>query len=277
MTIPLPLSQSLFLAGSVPLARAWKANRGTTLRHALAWSWLAWLAWAGTAAADLLTSPEIADICRYVALSFIACAGVAVLGARRPGVVAWNFVVAGLLAVMLLPLAEGLVTGGPLHLAGPRLVFLAGTLAVIALNYLPTRLGPAAVCLALGCTLQVLLLAGPDGLSEQLRRSASAVSLPLLAVPWLAWHGLSRQPPALSVFDAVWLNFRDRFGVLWSQRMREQFNRSAANAGWPVTLHWNGLRLNPLASLPEPERQEEMAAVLSALLKRFVMDPSLPQ
>src|SRR5207248_7519218 len=108
MTIPLPLSQSLFLAGSVPLARAWKANRGTTLLHALAWSWVAWLAWAAAAAADVLTSPDIADLCRYVALSFTACAGVAVLGARRPGVAAWNFVVAGLLAIMLLPLAENL-------------------------------------------------------------------------------------------------------------------------------------------------------------------------
>src|SRR5581483_8236420 len=137
MILPLPLSQTLFLAGSVPLARAWKANWGTTLWQALAWSWVAWLAWAGTAAADVLTSPEIADNCRYVALSLTACAGVAVLGARRPGVAAWNFVVAGLLAIMLLPLAEGLVTGGSLHLAGPRVVFLAGTLAVIALNYLP--------------------------------------------------------------------------------------------------------------------------------------------
>jgi len=34
------------------------------------------------------------------------CAGVAVLGARRPGMTAWNFVVAGLLAVLLLPVAR---------------------------------------------------------------------------------------------------------------------------------------------------------------------------
>ena len=56
----------------------------------------------------------------YTALSLTGCAGVAVLGARRPGVGPWNFVLLGLLAVMLLPLAEGLLSRGALHLAGPR-------------------------------------------------------------------------------------------------------------------------------------------------------------
>ena len=59
----------------------------------------------------------------------------------------------GLLAVMLLPLAEGLAAG-PLHLDGLRILFLGGTISVIVLNYVPTRIGPAAACLGFGCLLK---------------------------------------------------------------------------------------------------------------------------
>ena len=96
----------LLLTGAYPLGRAWLANRRSSLAHALAWAALAWLAWLGVALAEAwgLGVPVAA---RYVALCLTGCAGVAVLGARRPGVVAWNFVVLGLLVVLLLPLAEG--------------------------------------------------------------------------------------------------------------------------------------------------------------------------
>jgi hypothetical protein len=70
-------------------------------------------------------------------------------------------------------------------------------------------------------------------------------------------------------FDALWLDFRNRYGLIWSQRVREQFNQAAMNAGWPVQLYWQGLvRL----STPEPldaEMQTEIVNALRALLKRF--------
>jgi hypothetical protein len=47
---------------------------------------------------------------RYLALCLTGCVGVAVLGARRPGVGAWDFVLLGLLAVLLL-VAGGAVAG----------------------------------------------------------------------------------------------------------------------------------------------------------------------
>ena len=101
---------------------------------------------------------------RYLALCLTASAGVAVLGARRPGVGPWNFVLLGLLAVMLLPLAEGYLAHGAWHLEGPRTLFLAATLAVIVLNYLPTRLGPAALLVGVGAAVHLLLLGGPEDL-----------------------------------------------------------------------------------------------------------------
>ena len=91
----------------------------------------------------------------------------------------------------------------------------------------------------------------------------------LALAPWAAYTGAWGHPPPASEFDRLWLGFRDRFGLVWGQRLREQFNRSAVHAGWPVTLRWTGLRLRPGTSLPRPEVQEEILATLRALLKRF--------
>src|ERR1700722_6906550 len=115
----------VMLTGFYPLARAALANRTTTLRPALAWTAAALAAWtAVTFDPDSLALP-------YLALCLSGCAGVAVLGARRPGAGAWNFVVGGLLAVFLLPVASGL---GTPRLEPAHLIFAGATLTVVLLN-----------------------------------------------------------------------------------------------------------------------------------------------
>src|SRR6266446_829902 len=108
----------LFLAGTYPVWLAWQANRRTSLAHARYWMVAAWVAWGGFlfyhAGAD--TAPGLV-LPRYLALCLTGCAGVAVLGARRPGVAAWDLVVVGLLIVLFLPMIERLlVAGAPLGL-----------------------------------------------------------------------------------------------------------------------------------------------------------------
>jgi hypothetical protein len=252
----------LFLTGAYPLWRAWQANRRTSLFQAINWASAAWVAWGGTMAADLTSLGTGNPTAGYVALCLTGCAGVAVLGARRPGVGAWNFVLVGLLAVMLLPLAQRLFIQGP-ALDALQVFFLVATVAVGIVNYLPTRLAPAALLLGLACATHILVL------TDLLERD-TLVSWWLLALtPWLALARWRLRPPPPSEFDQVWLDFRDRFGFLWGQRMREQFNRAAANAGWPVILRWQGLRLVRGAVLPERKVQEEIVATLRALLQRF--------
>src|SRR5438270_9010588 len=126
----------LFLSGLYPLYRAWQANRRTSLAHAVFWASAAWTGWG---VALVFGRPQKLGLgpWRYLALCLTGAAGVAVLGARRPQVAAWNFVLVSLLAVMLLPLGENLFLGTP-SLDGPRLVFLGATLAVGILNYVPT-------------------------------------------------------------------------------------------------------------------------------------------
>lgn len=255
----------ILLSGAYPLWKAWIGNRRTALLQAIQWSMVAWAAWGAALAAALWRSPAEATL-RYLALGLTGCTGVAVLGARRPGVTAWNFVVAGLLAVLLLPLLER-----PTDLSLPRLGFLGATLAIGLLNYLPTRFALAVLVFGIGCTTEFLTLVGEEVDTSRMAEMIVAGRCLLAISPWIALACSYRGSKPLPEFDRIWLSFRDRFGLLWGQRMREQFNRSAANAGWPVQLLWRGLR-----KLPEAENRDlpvddikEMVSTLRALLKRF--------
>jgi hypothetical protein len=236
----------ILLGGAWPLYRAWQSCRGWTVRHALAWAGLAWGAWC---LAGWFDGPRI----HYLALALTACAGVAVLGARRPVVNAWHLVVAGLLVLLLRALWEGM---GEFRLDSLHTTILGTALAVALGNYLPTRQGPTAVLLGALCALDLARLSG------SVEGDWPIGWLLLALVPWLGL--LLGRRGATTEFDALWLGFRDRFGFLWAQRLRDQFNRAAGNAGWPVSLGWGGLRRS------EPGLDEDkLLALLRSALRRF--------
>jgi hypothetical protein len=256
------LAALVLLSGGYPLVQALRANRNTTLRQPLMWALLAWLTWIGVAWLRLLRPGWVERSTAYIALSLTGCSGVAVLGARRPGASAWNFVVAGLLAVLLLPILNGM---GEPRLEAAQQLFLAATLGVPFLNYLPTRLGPDAFVAAAGCGWEMLRLSGWISSAR-----SPWVGLFLLALtPWTAWTALAIGQSAQTEFDRLWLAYRDRFGFVWAQRMREQFNRAAHHAGWPVELRWSGLQTMGTESSPD---SAEMLEMLRSVLKRFGPD-----
>jgi hypothetical protein len=238
----------LLVSGFYPLYRAWRGTAGTTLRHAVVWACLAWGAWCAAILAD--SNPGL----RYLALCLTACAGVAVLGARRPGVAAWDLVVACLLIALCRPLLEGL---GELRLNRGHLFFLAVALSAALGNYLPTRQALTALVLGAWCVLQLAEVEAPWTV------------LVLVTVPWLGLLASPRNPS--EDFDEIWRAYRDSFGFVWAQRLREQFNHSARNAGWAVYLGWSGLQLTGEGAPPDAAKLQE---TLWALLKRFRSEPS---
>jgi hypothetical protein len=257
----------IFLTGVYPLRLALWANRKTTLFHAIIWALIAWIAWIVVFFLEVLHKEETPIPARYLALGLIGCASMAILGARRPGVVAWNFVIGGLLVVMMFLWFEGRLAEDDRILHRLRAVLLASTVAIGAFNYLPTRLAPAALMLVIGCGAEVLLLMGME--STRLEPARMIARFALASVPWIGYVRMRWRPKAPSEFDQVWLNFRDSFGLVWAQRLREQFNNSAAHANWPVVLHWSGLRLVPGTHHPTHEEQQAMLENLHALMKRF--------
>jgi hypothetical protein len=86
--------------------------------------------------------------------------------------------------------------------------------------------------------------------------------------PWIAWALVSWQSRSHTEFDRVWVNFRNSFGMIWALRIRDQFNRSAANSRQAYRLGWSGLQST--GPTPSPESSINQAlATLRALLKRF--------
>jgi hypothetical protein len=259
------LAALLLWTGTYPLAKALRANRTTTLWQSLVWALVAWSAWIGAAWVRALQIGREERLAAYGALCLTGCAGIAVLGARRPGAAAWNFVVVGLLAVLMLPILNGM---GEPRLESAQEIFLAVTFLVPVLNYLPTRLGPSAVLTAAGCGWEMARLLGWISPTR-----SPWLGLFLLALtPWTAWVALAVGEPASSEVDRLWLAYRDRFGFVWGQRMREQFNRAAHHAGWPVELRWSGLHMT--AAEPSPDLAA-LAATLRAVLKRFEAEDSV--
>jgi len=74
----------LFVTGIYPLYAAWRGNRGTTLLPAVNWAFAAWVAWGAVLALAYADAGTL-EMVRLLALSLTGGAGVAVLGARRPG------------------------------------------------------------------------------------------------------------------------------------------------------------------------------------------------
>jgi hypothetical protein len=265
----------VFLTAGWPLARAWLANRRTALIQAIHWAWATWLAWLLTIALGETPANQTGvEPARYLALSLTGCAGVAVLGARRPQVGAWNFVVLGLLAVHVLPLAEQILANKD-SFGTLRFAFLGATVTVGILNYLPTRLAPAVLLLALACAGEIVVLCAPEVGQVRLAAIDLFAQICLVLTPWAAWGSWRRRTVADNLFDRLWLHFRNRFGLVWGQRVREQFNHSARNNGWPVWLSWQGLRRVGLVTDPDLITQQDLLETLKGLLRRFEEEPRI--
>jgi hypothetical protein len=243
-----------------------RTKHKATILHAILWALAAWVCWMYVFLRESLTQEPVPPLYRYMALGLTGCASIAVLGARRPGVGAWNFVVLGLLIVMIFLWLEGQWAADDVILSRVRTVFLASTIAIGVLNYLPTRLAPAAILLGCICAFELLLMAG----AMVARREAQLLAgFGLASIPWVAYIRMRWRPPSASEFDQTWLPFRDCFGLVWAQRVREQFNQSAKHSHWPVILRWQGLRAIPGETPPSYEDRQEMLANLRALMKRF--------
>ncbi|MCX7700816.1 MAG: hypothetical protein N2039_08045 [Gemmataceae bacterium] len=253
------MSTVVISSAAIPILWGWWVHRRTTLAHSFFWIAMAWFAW-------WVSSRSEGPSWRYLAVCLTCCAGVAVLGARRPGVTAWHAVVAGLTAVLLLPLAEGFFSGRDLSPSDNlRWLFLAVATAFGLLNYVPTRLGIAAslMLLAVAGELYLLRWAG----SETWHQWAVILAG---AAPWVGWMTMSLRRTSADQATQRWLDFRNRFGVVWAWRLREQFNNSSLHRQLGLELTWGGVRRSDGGELSEADR-EGANETLAALMLRFGM------
>lgn len=242
------LALLLAVGGANCLFRA----RGTTLVAPAAWWIAAAIAIAAVEAMLALKRFDAATLAaslwRYAAAVGAFCPLIAVLGAKRPQDRGWQWVVAALWLVLLVPVAQAMVAPGGTRLelfAGWRWL-LWGFIAMGLLNYLPTRFALSSLLIAAG---QYLLLEGAAGnLAEPKASRATLWGVGLLLAAWFvgeiayaARRSRAAPPsPAAQTPAQRWLAFRDGWGAFWAIRVLQRVNQTAELSRWPIRLQWSG-------------------------------------
>ncbi len=161
--------------------------------------------------------------------------GIAVLGAKRPQHVAWQWIVLSLWVVLILPAAQWLALGGEPSVHPARRWFLLALVAIGVANYLPTRHTVAA--LLFGFAQWLLLrpyLPWPVPSGPPLAEVGVILVVVALGALWRPMRSPAGQDP----LDRLWRDFCDFYGLLWGLRVAERFNEQAAKSGLPVRLGW---------------------------------------
>lgn len=280
--IALQILGTIGLATVVPvLLRARRGLRFTTLRTAWLWATAAWSAWAAVWIAELAADlgAGLADQLWYGVSVLALCPPIAVLGARRPGVRVWSwFVLAPLVLVFAWP---ALVEWNRdwefdrLRIELPMLIGY-GLVMVMGLgNYVGTRFTLAALWLG---AAQLLLIAPfsaavPAAFPEAERARLWAAICLAAAACSAAWAA-RRPPAAASALDAVWIDYRDWFGIVWARRFMDRVNDAARTENWPMHLEFHGLVTDRTPDPPEElvQATKRTEQAFRWLLRRFV-DP----
>jgi hypothetical protein len=263
----------------VPLRRAWQSAKGTALRSAVLWGFIA-VALGIVAQGFAMTEPlasgrPAAGYLTYLSVLATLAALISVLNARTPGGGAWAILMVLLVLVFLIPWLEGPGLGrgsgglARLSLDSPWSIFYWLLVVAAVTNYLPTRYGGAAALLFLGFALEYAGLTRLVRSPSRLGSLWSAVPMTLAAAAWVAGGRLDGPPRVSNRFEATWFWFRDHWGVVWALRVLERFNRSAEAQGWPYRLSWHGVVPSAKGIQDHPVPSEAAEATLKGLLRRF--------
>jgi hypothetical protein len=213
-------------------------------------------------------SPAEAEMLRYAAAVLIFTPTMALLGAKRPQNLAWQFVVITLWGVLALPAFELWLRGRGEELVVDvvRSWFLVVMIAVGAVNHLPTRFGLAAVQYA---AAQAVLLwpqvpfAGSSAARPPIWLAIGLIFTSALtarrgtgvATPNASVRGDGQPLPSWSI---IWREFRDWYGAVWGVRVMERVNASVAMHNWPISLGWKGFLWRD--ATPQAEGRSQGAA-----------------
>lgn len=274
----------VLLLTAVACVRLWQVRgglSGTTLVGP--WSWLMASTLSLASARVVLGVLGSEHAWSGGALVFVAAVGsicplVSLLGAKRPQDQAWHLIVLSLWVVLALPAVESVaLRGGQMpDTDGARSWFMLALIATGWANGAATRFWPAATLLLIGQALMLSPHLPPLATlhwSSELRTFDAGLVCWLGAIVWgslLARRRRTGTPP----LDALWLDFRDGYGLLWGLRVAERVNAAARIYAWPVELRWQGFRPRSSGE-PQPselpaEVQQALRQTLDNLLRRFV-------
>lgn len=245
------LSLLILLPAGLNLLLARQKLKGTSLRPATLWAFLClFFCMIGVILDDCsVAGRSVLGIFSHLAFLATLASLVSVLGARRPGEMAWAVLCGLFLLIGLLPLLEGVSLSRKfdildyLRFDSPWTYFIALVIFAGISNYLPTRFFPSSVILGFGLLQHLRLLWKPEGRSEWRGEYwwilIWSISGSLIIGYFAAVRGRIHQDR--DEFEKLWFSFRDAWGAAWALRVLERFNQSCISNRWNTRLNWFGL------------------------------------
>lgn len=265
---------------TIVLVTSIRGLRSTTLLTAGGWSVAGLIAWWSAVLCENLglTSRSTTDLLYYLTSVLLLCPGIAVLGARRPGHIAWNFfVLLPLVAVLLWPAVASVPLVGKdvsLDLETPPLIGFVLVTIMGTGNYFGTRFTLPVMLHA----ATLFLMAGSMWISatelalipeRDFARHMAPIAFMISVVVAALRAGESAEGPG--PHERLWLDFVDQFGLVWAKRVMDRLNEAARYENWSAEFQWHGIHREPRATEEERSRTNaRMEHHVRWLLKRFV-------
>ncbi len=257
---------------------------GLTIRYSWAWSVVAMLVCCVSILASYTTTGHAADWfpprwqlgLQYLSAILLLTPAVCTLGARRPGVSAWQwFVVLPLVFVLAWPVLVQLTTShgrGTIQLSGPAITGFA----LVTLMSISPGLGGAMTVPALLYLSAVLLTIWPlTGWPFFSVPAGQVAVIPLVISGQLTNRQLKNRYQQISLatseihrLNAVWGLLQDLYGVVWPQRMMDRMKQFQQAERWCGCLTAEGFRKTD-GTAWTPQELESPVKSFRWVLQRF--------
>ena len=251
---------------------------GTTLIAPCVWAFVSVGCATAVAFEHFFAAEETYAPVRFFVAAGTFCPLMAVLGAKRPQNVGWQWVVASLWLVLVWPAGQAILAGTGLELFIAWKLFLVGLIVVGLLNYLPTRNWLASLLVAMGQSAWVAEFVWTESEFDPgemlLLGMVFFLAAALKVSGTFFWRNRSREldetrQKVPDNYDRLWLQFRDAYGAFWALRILGRVNETAALQDWPIRLQWQGF-FPTKEQQPSDRQMRELEQCWTTLMRRFL-------
>lgn len=255
---------------------------GLTVKYSWRWALVAAIATIVSVATSghfFETPPAASSLLQLVSVVLLLTPPVTTLGARNPGVAAWQaFVVVPMIIVLLWPGLSDLISSRgrvPVTLSIPAF----SGLCLVLLMSMSTCLGTSLTVASLFYFSAVFIGIFPAmGWMNPSLRSQDLMPILLLCAVYSAERSITFRLRNIEtartraeLADASWVLFQDLYGLVWARRIQDRVNQFAGREKWTVLLTHEGFR-DSNGQTPSDEDLEKPRDALRWVLTRFADD-----
>jgi hypothetical protein len=250
--------------------------RSTTLVSPIAWSMVA-VSSIAIAEVVLFFPPmpgvtSWQSLVRYIAGTLTLLPTIAILGAKRPQALVWNYIVVSLWIVLIMPALEVLLLKPEqtfeIYAFGPWMI--SALIFYTAIHYAGTGMTVTGLLVAAAQALYLADHLPAFPFDSDYRARVLASLFLLIAASWATYSLLRRG--AADEFGLLWSRFKNGYGTAWALRIIQRLDELQARHDWSVRLGWYGVQPTRDGATADEMRQDRkaLARAFRSLMLRFL-------